>query len=109
VNLLDQPGSPFRHAQLGRGNYALTHPQSGALLMLRHHGESAWRRTAQLCLIGNARASLITWAALNGLAGGAGVNSAHQSLITAGEHAARRLKSYYGNPIFQQAAGRLAA
>lgn len=110
VNKLDQPGTPYRHAQLGRGNYALTHPQSGALLMLRHHGEpgSPWRRTAQLCLIGNARASLISWAALGGLTGGSSTSPDHQSLITAGEHTARRLKSYYGNPVFQQATSKAA-
>ncbi|WP_293676571.1 hypothetical protein [uncultured Phenylobacterium sp.] len=109
INAIDLGTSPFSVIRLGRGDYALAHPQHGALLMMRHPRDSNWNRGSQFCLVNNVRASLIAWAALSGLAAGTPATPDHKALMTAGKAAAGRLRGYYNNPVFQRLSNNLAA
>jgi hypothetical protein len=104
VNAIDKRMGDYGLASLGRGQFALAHPQEGAVLMLRHHGDCAWSRGGQLCLQGNVRTSLIMWAALAGLTG-ARQDVQNPPLVEAGREAAGLLRAYYRNPVFMRASG----
>ena len=109
VNQVGAPGQPYGVVSVKRGNIALTHPQHGALLMLRHATDCGWSRTPQFCLMANVRASLLTWAALGALAASPGVGANHAALVAAGEQAAKALRANYSNPVFQALSMKRAA
>jgi len=99
--------NPFALAVLRLSDYALTHPQKGMLVMMRHHQDSAWRRRRQLCLLRNLRLSALVSAALRGLDRSTAVSAEHQVLIDAGRTAQSGLRRFYTNPAFLTLAGRV--
>ena len=107
-NRFGAPGDDFQVVSLRRSNYALTHPQHGALLMMQHARDSAWRRGAQHCLIGNVRASLLAWAALSSLSD-VGALADLNPFVAPATTARTLLRYSYENPIFKQLSQHLAA
>jgi hypothetical protein len=99
VNQIGQPGSAYRLTPLGRPEFALTHNQLGAVVMLRHPLDSGplHTRSRQFCLLGNIRASLLAWAALSAV----GTVGRNTPLAQAAAGARDALRDSCHNRVFQ--------